>query len=69
MTNRNRGILSGVKCWFSLLSDWDPELSPRDERMGTPNPTQPPRPVAQTTRQARPRVYSNAEPNAVITIR
>ena len=67
MFKKNRGILSGVKCWFALLSDMDPELSPKDDRMGTPNPTHAPKPIAPVTRKAAThRVYANAESVAAV---
>ena len=70
MSKKTRGILTGVKCWFALLGDWDSELSPQDERMGTPNPAAAPMHSAPTTRQAvRPTFASAKSSNAVVSAR
>jgi|GEM_PF-6304456 len=70
MSQKARSILTGVKCWFALLGDFDSELSPKDERMGTPNPTAVPTHSAPTTRQAVRPSFSSAKPsNAVISVR
>lgn len=72
MTGKNRGFLSDVAGWFSLLVDMDPNIAPKGENMGTPNPTHAPTPTAipKTRHSPRVRTFASAKTgNAVATVR